>query len=88
MRFKYNSTLVRYLLPKKYCAITVSKNLCLVRNDSLSPALKRHEMVHGEQFAREGWLKFVVKYLWQNIRYGYKNNKYEIEARKAEYPDR
>ena len=84
MRFIYNSKLVKYLLPKRYIAITIKHDLCLVRGSSLSDKTKRHESVHGEQFKREGWFKFVIKYLYENIRRGYWNNKYEIEARKAE----
>ena len=39
---------------------------------------------HIEQVKRDGRLKFIVKYLFYNIKYGYKNNPYEIEAREAE----
>ena len=46
--------------------------------------LLRHEMKHLEQIERDGILKFSVKYLWWLARYGYLNNPYEIEARKAE----
>ena len=46
--------------------------------------LKRHELMHIEQMKREGKVMFTVKYLWQSFTVGYKNNKYEIEARKAE----
>lgn len=44
----------------------------------------RHETCHIEQVKREGRFKFVCKYLWFNIKYGYRNNPYEIEARGAE----
>lgn len=43
-----------------------------------------HEVAHIEQVVAEGRIKFVVKYLWYNIRYGYYNNPYEVAARKAE----
>jgi hypothetical protein len=45
--------------------------------------LLRHEQAHVEQFEREGWA-FYAKYLWYNLRFGYRNNPYEIEARAAE----
>ena len=45
--------------------------------------LLRHEQAHVDQFAREGWV-FYVKYLWYNLRFGYRNNPYEIESRAAE----
>ncbi len=42
-----------------------------------------HECYHLEQVESEGRFKFVVKYLWYLIRYGYDNNPYEVEAREA-----
>jgi hypothetical protein len=45
--------------------------------------LLRHERAHVEQFRREGWM-FYVRYVWYNLRFGYRNNPYEIEARAAE----
>ena len=44
-------------------------------------ALIKHEMVHIEQIKREGRIKFFFKYTYYWIRYGYKNNPYEVEAR-------
>jgi hypothetical protein len=44
----------------------------------------KHELCHVQQFQRYGYFVFIVKYLWENIRNGYYNNKYEIEARNAE----
>ena len=40
----------------------------------------KHELCHIEQVKKEGRLKFIVKYLFYNIKYGYKNNPYEVEA--------
>ena len=46
--------------------------------------LVKHEKVHIKQQLR-GWLiGFYVKYLYYNIRYGYWNNPYEVEARQGE----
>lgn len=47
-------------------------------------SLRKHEMAHIEQIKKEGKIKFSVKYLYYSIKYGYLNNSYEIEARKAE----
>lgn len=44
----------------------------------------RHELCHIRQFEQHGYCMFIVKYLWESIRHGYYNNKYEIEARQAE----
>jgi len=44
----------------------------------------KHELCHIRQFQQHGYLPFIVKYLWESIRSGYYNNKYEAEARAAE----
>ena len=46
--------------------------------------LLRHELVHWHQYKLLGsaW-KFYVKYLWLSLRYGYRNNPMEVEARNA-----
>jgi hypothetical protein len=44
----------------------------------------KHELCHVKQFKQHGYLLFIFKYLWQSIKHGYCNNKYEVEARNAE----
>lgn len=44
---------------------------------------RKHEDTHKEQWKREGVFKFAIKYLWYSIKYGYVDNPYEVEARKA-----
>ncbi len=44
----------------------------------------KHELCHVKQFAEHGYLLFTIKYLWESLRVGYYNNKYEVEAREAE----
>lgn len=46
--------------------------------------LRRHEQAHWRQAQELGVVKFYAKYLWFNMRYGYRNNPMEIEARQAE----
>lgn len=48
----------------------------------LSESHYNHEAIHIKQVKEHGRLKFICKYLWYNIRYGYKNNPFEVEARK------
>jgi hypothetical protein len=43
-----------------------------------------HELKHIEQFKQHGFFSFIFLYLWESLRHGYTNNKYEIEARVAE----
>ncbi|MEP6627383.1 MAG: DUF4157 domain-containing protein [Ginsengibacter sp.] len=44
----------------------------------------KHEMCHIEQFKQYGFFSFILKYLWESMKHGYVDNKYEIEARHAE----
>lgn len=44
----------------------------------------KHELCHIKQFKQHGYVGFIVKYLWESIRKGYYNNRFEVEARKAE----
>ena len=44
----------------------------------------KHEICHINQFKKYGFFKFIIKYLWESLRRGYYNNKYELEAREAE----
>lgn len=44
----------------------------------------KHECCHLRQFKKYGTLTFIMKYLLENMKSGYYNNKYEVEARKAE----
>lgn len=44
-----------------------------------------HEVEHVRQFRRYGFLRFSVFYLWESARKGYHNNRFEVEARVAEF---
>lgn len=44
----------------------------------------KHELCHVQQFRQHGFFMFVIKYLYECIKAGYYNNKYEVEAREAE----
>lgn len=44
----------------------------------------KHELKHVEQFRRYGFIPFIARYTIETIKKGYRNNKYEIEARMAE----
>ena len=43
-----------------------------------------HELTHVKQFQKFGKFKFVFLYLFESIKKGYHNNKFEIEARANE----
>ena len=44
----------------------------------------KHERCHIEQFRRYGFIRFIFLYLWESARKGYRNNRFEVEARQAE----
>lgn len=52
-----------------------------------SKKLIAHELKHIEQMDRHGKIKFMFLYVIELFRNGYKNNKYEVEARGANYND-
>lgn len=47
----------------------------------------RHELAHIEQFRRYGLIRFIFLYLWESVRHGYYNNRFEKEAREAEHTE-
>ena len=68
-------------------AIVIGKTIHL-HNTTKQEFLKdekwvKHELCHVKQFQQNGYLFFIVKYVWESIRHGYYNNKYEVEAREA-----
>ena len=44
----------------------------------------KHEICHVKQYQQYGVAGFIGRYLWESIKKGYHQNKYEIEAREAE----
>ncbi len=47
----------------------------------------KHELCHIRQYREHGLFTFIAKYLVESLRHGYYNNKFEVEARKAELED-
>ena len=45
--------------------------------------VEKHERQHVEQMRKDGRFVFTLKYLFFQLKYGYKNNPYEVEARAA-----
>lgn len=44
----------------------------------------KHELCHVQQFKRYGYIIFICMYVWESLRKGYYNNRFEQEARAAE----
>ncbi len=88
---KENSLVARiaaFKLGSKSVAMVLGKTIHL-HNASKSAFLQnkrwvKHELCHIRQFQQHGYWLFILKYLWESIRSGYYNNKYEVEARAAE----
>ena len=80
--------LAAWKLKSDNAAIVIGKTIHL-HNTGLNEFLqdKRwvlHELKHIHQFQQHGFLSFILLYIWESIRHGYTNNKYEKEARAAE----
>ena len=91
IRIKEKSFLARaaaYMLREDCMAVVIGKTICLWntnRRDFLkNKKWLNHELVHVQQFKRHGFLRFLVLYLWESLRNGYCNNKFEVEAREKE----
>ncbi len=44
----------------------------------------KHELCHIKQYKEHGYVTFIIKYLWESLQRGYYQNRFEVEARKAE----
>ena len=91
VRIKERSFIARLAAWKLNCdnvAIVLGKTIHL-HNTSPAQFLQNktwvcHELKHIQQFHRYGFIQFIILYIWESILHGYRNNKYEIEARNAE----
>jgi len=91
IKIKENSLLAWFAAKKLKSAqvAIVWKNTIYLHNTSKNDFLEdkrwvRHELKHVEQFNYYGAIPFVVRYLWESLKKGYYNNRYEVEARRAE----
>ncbi len=88
---KENSWIAKFAaikLQSQQAAIVIGKTIHLYNTSKkqflLNEKWLKHELCHVKQFQENGYLIFIAKYLWESIKHGYYNNKYEVEARKAE----
>jgi hypothetical protein len=90
-RIKENSWIARvaaWKLSAKQVAIVVGKTIHL-HNTTKEEFLRnerwvKHELCHIRQYKELGFFKFIALYLWESMKKGYHNNKFEVEARQAE----
>jgi hypothetical protein len=64
-------------------AVTLGRTIIVHPDARLTARLLHHELTHVEQWRRRP-LTFPLRYAWQHLRHGYRNNPYEAEARAAE----
>jgi hypothetical protein len=64
-------------------AVTIGRSIVVYRGSRLSERLIRHELAHVVQW-RKAPLTFPFRYVVAHLRHGYRNNPFEIEARRAE----
>lgn len=61
-------------------AVTIGRTIYL-RGRYGSSYLHAHEFMHVLQWEDHGRLGFAIRYLWESLRHGYHNNRFEVEAR-------
>ena len=64
-------------------AVTLGRTIVVHPAVRLDGRLLRHELAHVRQWTRNP-LTFPVRYVLGHLRYGYRDNPYEVEARRAE----
>lgn len=64
-------------------AVTIGRTIVIHEDAPLTTRLLRHELAHVAQW-RDAPLTFPLRYAWQHIRHGYRDNPYEVAARAAE----
>ena len=65
-----------------YDAITFGNHVFITPEEYDNQKLLAHEQAHLDQYKREGFIKFILKYIYYHCKYGYYNNPFEVEARK------
>lgn len=80
VRVIYNSSIPPMLANADGITLYPFVLIAFPETDPRTPKLLKHEMVHVEQVRRLGFLKFYILYVLYSIRYGYRNNPFEVEA--------
>lgn len=68
-------------------AVTLERTIVFHPSAEINVRIMRHELAHVRQWEQHPFT-FFLRYALQNLRYGYDNNPYEVEARAAELSDR
>ena len=83
MKIETARHVVRWLLRRfGYGAVTMPWQTVYVLPERIEDSgLIRHELIHVEQIQRLGAWRWTWQYLWGLLRYGYRDNPLEAEAR-------
>jgi len=68
-----------FLGQRSAAAITLWRTVFLARDAFVDVELLLHEFRHVQQF--ESSVSFPVRYLWESVRRGYFDNRFEVDAR-------
>ena len=63
-----------------YPFILYSRSQAALSREDYTRNLFKHEYIHIEQVRKMGWFTFYFLWIVENVRNGYENNKYEVEA--------
>jgi hypothetical protein len=66
---------------RSVAAIALGRTVWIADEADLTPELLLHEHAHVEQWRSVPW--FAVRYVWESLRRGYFNNRFEVAARQA-----
>lgn len=66
---------------RSVAAIALGRTVWLAPDADLTPELLLHELAHVEQWRSVSW--FAARYVWESLRNGYLNNRFERAARDA-----
>jgi|SRR4051794_21055723 hypothetical protein len=80
--------LAAYILHEDSVAVVIGKTIHLWNTSKKDFVNNKrwlhHELVHIQQFKQYGFIKFLFLYLFESLKNGYYNNKFEVEAREKE----
>lgn len=76
------------LIKSKNAAIVINKTIYVYNVTAVQFLSDKswvlHELKHVEQYERYGIIRFIILYLIESVKKGYRKNRFEVEARGAE----
>ncbi len=66
---------------RSVAGIALGRTVWIARDVHLTRDLLLHELEHVRQWRTVRW--FALRYMWESLRRGYTNNRFEVSAREA-----